>query len=552
MPRRALDKAWTPKKRIAPSPIRNRSKRHRSSPEVIEILSSSDESPPNAAPSQLKFPSSAGPAQDKSPANAPPAQDESPPSAAPLQHDPRPSAAPLQHESSPNAASLQRESPPKAAPTQHTCGALELSQLEEQLLSPSPQSPFEPLPPLSSASTEQPQRIFEQPKECSKGPPSNSRQPLKSAETPQASSAFDNVTLRSPAPASSAIPVPQPPPPERGLGDSVSARGRSDSVRGQSGSTYRGNGGRLVNDSPAYGQASGSRDNAQGLDDISAHDHGNNRDSTHCNGRVSGIETGRGNGRGNSRGNSRGNGRRNGRGNGRGRGGVGRSVIAPMSPHENLGAQNSQPSLLYGPLPPELRPPSPTTSDNPSLLSSLPLPPSIPSPRDAISSLANRSLTLTNSLPKKKPKKKKSRRKPHSLPPDLPCPSEETLKSLNEMWQEYAVKALGAVDEARVLEAATRLDLHGSVVKVVRGRHAGWVGMKGIVVAETTGLLWLAPCLGEADGRKGRRLRKIPKDGVVVKVSVGKRDLVYNLPALVMRSSERSARKFKRKNIRMF
>ena len=145
-----------------------------------------------------------------------------------------------------------------------------------------------------------------------------------------------------------------------------------------------------------------------------------------------------------------------------------------------------------------------------SLSNSFPNPPGTTLPSDVYlsQSLSSKTLFLIpppssqKSLkPSKRPKKKKKqsntgnshfRRRPaHKLPSNLEAPSLETLGLLHGMWKEYAEKALDGVGKGRIGEAALRLDLHGARIRVVAARHAGFVGVCGILVAETAEMVLL-------------------------------------------------------------
>lgn len=94
------------------------------------------------------------------------------------------------------------------------------------------------------------------------------------------------------------------------------------------------------------------------------------------------------------------------------------------------------------------------------------------------------------------------------------------------MWKGYILEVLGFIRDGAVLpDAKTRIvsqaghgsllasaDFHGMEIEVVRCRDVGRVGLKGIVVRETRGLIVVVT--------EGDRVRKILKRGTVFRVIV--------------------------------
>jgi len=105
-------------------------------------------------------------------------------------------------------------------------------------------------------------------------------------------------------------------------------------------------------------------------------------------------------------------------------------------------------------------------------------------------------------------------------------------------------------------ERLARLDLHGAGVTVASSADPGLVGVAGVVVAETEGIVRIVTVAG--GGRPGGRVLALPKGVTVLEVPVpdpeGGGDVPVRLvmPCLKFRASERSVRKFKRKHVVLF
>lgn len=176
-------------------------------------------------------------------------------------------------------------------------------------------------------------------------------------------------------------------------------------------------------------------------------------------------------------------------------------------------------------------------------------------------------LPVAGATPPHPPLSKQARRRAFraaeaALPPFPPA----VVASLSALWRAYAAEAVGppprsggrpnAAATERWGERLARLDLHGAGVTVVAAADPGLVGVTGVVVAETEGLLRVVTTPG--GGRPGGRVLALAKGVTVVEVAVpdggGGADVRVRLvmPCLRFRASERSVRKFKRKHVVLF
>lgn len=176
-------------------------------------------------------------------------------------------------------------------------------------------------------------------------------------------------------------------------------------------------------------------------------------------------------------------------------------------------------------------------------------------------------LPVAGAAPPHPPLSKQARRRAFraaeaALPPFPPA----VVASLSALWRAYAAEAVGpppgsggrpnAAATERWGERLARLDLHGAGVTVVAAADPGLVGVTGVVVAETEGLLRVVTTPG--GGRPGGRVLALAKGVTVVEVAVpdggGGADVRVRLvmPCLRFRASERSVRKFKRKHVVLF
>lgn len=115
---------------------------------------------------------------------------------------------------------------------------------------------------------------------------------------------------------------------------------------------------------------------------------------------------------------------------------------------------------------------------------------------------------------------------------------------LAKLWQGYAKGVVGGSSVANAGDRMLRMDFHGALVEIVRARDPGLVGVAGILVAETAGTIVVV-------GKMNRAVT-VPKNAAIAAVNVGERRFEIALPMLPYRSSERSARKLKKKHMELF
>lgn len=138
-------------------------------------------------------------------------------------------------------------------------------------------------------------------------------------------------------------------------------------------------------------------------------------------------------------------------------------------------------------------------------------------------------LPVAGATPPHPPLSKQARRRAFraaeaALPPFPPA----VVASLSALWRAYAAEAVGppprsggrpnAAATERWGERLARLDLHGAGVTVVAAADPGLVGVTGVVVAETEGLLRVVTTPG--GGRPGGRVLALAKGVTVVEVAV--------------------------------
>jgi len=177
--------------------------------------------------------------------------------------------------------------------------------------------------------------------------------------------------------------------------------------------------------------------------------------------------------------------------------------------------------------------------------------------------------------PRRKPQplsaKEKRKLRVHALPTrNIPY---ETFRPLHALWLRYVreLMALGGGGAAAALAGKMASgDLHGAMVEVVRSRAVDRVGIRGIVVKETRGVLEIATEAG--------RVKTVPKEFTIFRIEVpmqeedkgegkgkgeeekekkkeketGKvRTMVFDLHGsqLMFRAPDRAGRKFKAKSL---
>ena len=123
---------------------------------------------------------------------------------------------------------------------------------------------------------------------------------------------------------------------------------------------------------------------------------------------------------------------------------------------------------------------------------------------------------------------------------------------LRKLWLGYVREILGVgrdktwvgVEEAGAMLVGA--DFHGAVVRVVRSRCVGRVGIEGMVLREARGVLLVVSQLGE--------FKMVPKEGTVFEVKVDLdndqgqvRDLLFEIhgDGIICRPAERAGKKFK-------
>mmetsp|Transcript_5757 Transcript_5757/g.9968 ORF Transcript_5757/g.9968 Transcript_5757/m.9968 type:complete len:351 (+) Transcript_5757:346-1398(+) len=127
------------------------------------------------------------------------------------------------------------------------------------------------------------------------------------------------------------------------------------------------------------------------------------------------------------------------------------------------------------------------------------------------------------------------RHKLHQIPSDL---WEYSLyEPLHERWTEYAqqllVKSRDSDSDAEWLSQLVTMDLHGSIVKVVRNKDPARVGVKGIVVMDTCNTLHLIS--------QENRMHVVPKKGGVFEMETkGQRMIIHGNNLLAAQQSQQA------------
>lgn len=199
-------------------------------------------------------------------------------------------------------------------------------------------------------------------------------------------------------------------------------------------------------------------------------------------------------------------------------------------PH-SLGGQNEKPSAA-------------------SIVSLLPFPhgAKIPSEEALNSSIRNRGMLLDADIKPSETEKKilKLRAKKRGRGPlgKLVIPKEEQkyelFIKLNELWKAYSIKALQGEPISNYGDKILRMDWHGAHVEVIRARDPGFVGVNGILIAETARTIIIVT--------KKDRTITVPKSVAVIRFMLPEASVELSLQALQFRASERSARKIKKRH----
>ncbi|XP_051500974.1 ribonuclease P protein subunit p29 [Myxocyprinus asiaticus] len=117
----------------------------------------------------------------------------------------------------------------------------------------------------------------------------------------------------------------------------------------------------------------------------------------------------------------------------------------------------------------------------------------------------------------------------------------ELFLPLHELWKQYIVELCGGLkpesNPQMIQQKFLKADFHGAILKVVRSKCPSYVGLTGILVQE---LKYIFKIITKEDKLKG-----IPKRNSVFSVEIG--DFVTHIygSKFELRSSERSAKKFK-------
>lgn len=112
---------------------------------------------------------------------------------------------------------------------------------------------------------------------------------------------------------------------------------------------------------------------------------------------------------------------------------------------------------------------------------------------------------------------------------------------LARLWTDYAENLLRDEQVSDYGDRILRMDLHGAYIEVIRSRDPGLIGQKGILVAEMANTIIIIT-------EKNAAIT-IPKRICVIQLAIANAIVEISLPALLFRSSERSARKFKKRHL---
>lgn len=126
----------------------------------------------------------------------------------------------------------------------------------------------------------------------------------------------------------------------------------------------------------------------------------------------------------------------------------------------------------------------------------------------------------------------------------------EQVLPLNELWKKYMLDVLGDfrnMDENKILKA----DFHGANMTVVQSKCPHYVGTSGILIQETMHVFKIMTL----NGLKSMQLKfiitydiAIPKANSIFSISFDTSEVVIYGNQFVMRTAERTVRKFKYKN----
>ncbi|XP_057198316.1 ribonuclease P protein subunit p29 [Triplophysa rosa] len=162
--------------------------------------------------------------------------------------------------------------------------------------------------------------------------------------------------------------------------------------------------------------------------------------------------------------------------------------------------------------------------------------------------MLRKAVVLEYARPKKKAKKKKAkglnakerrRLKIFQLKPEHQ--KYELFLPLHELWKQYIVDLCNGLKPASnpqmIQQKLLKADFHGAVLTVVRSKCPSYVGLTGILVQELKHIFKIIT--------KEDKLKVIPKRNSVFSVEIG--DFVTHIygSKFELRSSERSAKKFK-------
>eukprot|EP00013_Stygamoeba_regulata_P006351 CAMPEP_0177631014 /NCGR_PEP_ID=MMETSP0447-20121125/1523_1 /TAXON_ID=0 /ORGANISM="Stygamoeba regulata, Strain BSH-02190019" /LENGTH=434 /DNA_ID=CAMNT_0019132469 /DNA_START=103 /DNA_END=1407 /DNA_ORIENTATION=- len=115
---------------------------------------------------------------------------------------------------------------------------------------------------------------------------------------------------------------------------------------------------------------------------------------------------------------------------------------------------------------------------------------------------------------------------------------------LHELWNEYACSIIGDgrlfPESATLQQTVARMDLHGSMIEVIRSKCPSLIGLRGIVLQEHTHVFRV---LGRDD-----KLRVVPKRESVFEITAGGCRITLFGQHLCFRPSDRSNRKFRERS----
>lgn len=198
---------------------------------------------------------------------------------------------------------------------------------------------------------------------------------------------------------------------------------------------------------------------------------------------------------------------------------------------------------LYDPLPENLREGVPSDDlERTDLVSLLPVPKGLSAPDTATVSarIQNRALLLDGDAKERKQRAKANKKSPGKLIIPRAQQKYSIYQPLATLWKDYAQKTVGNATGTNFGDRVVRMDLHGAIVEVVRSKDPGLVGVNGILVAETCNTIMVVT--------KADRVITIPKNVAVIRFKIAEKQVELVLPALAFRSSERSARKLKKRH----